>query len=112
MDHARLFKVLVIGGAMLGIGCQQEAPPPATDAGREVADAAMGEDAAIGQDAAMGIDAAMGTDAAMGIDAGGTDDGGELELCGICPNTECCVTDEMGTSSTREGMICCWGTSC
>lgn len=108
MEYAKLWRVLVIGGAMLGMGCRQEAAPPATDAGGELSDAATGTDAATGQDAA----AMPGQDAAVGVDAGGADAGDAPVQCGICPNEECCVTDEMGTSSVREGMICCWGTSC
>ena len=95
MDQTRLFKVLVLGGAMLGMGCLEEAPapPPEDDGGAVIADAAMGTDAA------MVIPA---TDAALQGDAG------ELTECGFCPNEVCCHTD----GTTRAGMMCCWGTSC
>ena len=103
MNPAKLFQVPVIGGAMLGLGCVEEAPPPAgEDAGETTSDASAGTDAATATDAATETDAAM----ASGEDAG------ELMECGFCPNDECCETDEMGRSTTRAGMMCCWGTSC
>jgi len=89
MDHRKLFNVLVLGGAMLGLGCLEEDPPPPEDAG-----------------AAMSDDAGADVDASAGGDAGG------LMECGFCPNEACCETDASGTSRTRAGMMCCWGTSC
>jgi len=103
MDHGKLFKVLVIGGAMLGMGCLEESPSPLADSGTALPDASMPSDASV---------VAPGDDAAIGVDAGGDSDAGELIVCGICPNEECCETDEMGNAATRAGMLCCWGTSC
>ena len=52
MDHRKLFNVLVLGGAMLGLGCLEEDPPPPEDAG-----AAMSDDAGADVDASAGGDA-------------------------------------------------------
>ena len=87
MHGGKLFNVLVLGGAMLGLGCVESAPP-AEDAGDSpVADSGPGV-------------------------APGADAGDELMECGFCPNDVCCDTDAAGESVTRPGMMCCWGTSC
>ena len=78
MDHSKLFRVLVLGGAVLGAGCVENASPT------------RDEDAAAHD--------------------GGAD--ASLTECGFCPNAECCETDESGASHTRDGLVCCWGTSC
>lgn len=113
MDHRKLFHVLVIGGALLGAGCTDATPPevarddastgdPADAAARELADAATA-----GDDAGP-----PSADAAPAGDASASADAGELVECGFCPNDACCETDESGASRTREGMMCCWSTSC
>ncbi|MBX3273450.1 MAG: hypothetical protein KF729_24515 [Sandaracinaceae bacterium] len=87
MDTSKLFQVLVVGGAMLGLGCVDSTL--ASDAGEEPTDAVV-----------------AATDAASDVDAGeGTD-------CGLCPNELCCEAQPDGTRATRPGMVCCWGTSC
>lgn len=93
MNHGKLFRVLVMGGAMWAAGCEtndedgpiagDDASPPAVDAAPVTADAQAP-----------------------------SSDAGALTECGFCPNEECCVTDDEGSSHTREGMMCCWGTSC
>lgn len=99
MDPQKLFQVLVVGGALLGVGCTPESmPEPEPE-----------EDAAVSLDA--GSDPADAGEAPA--DAGATPaDAGEPMECGFCPNEVCCETDEEGNSSVREGLVCCWGTSC
>lgn len=93
MDATRLFGVLVLGGAMIGLGCSDDAAPdpdppdPAAEDGGPPA-----------------------VDAGGPADAGGAP--GELIECGFCPNDECCEVDADGNSRTRAGLMCCWGTSC
>lgn len=86
MDIGKLFGVLVVGGAML-VGCdsQEPAPPDASDV------------AAAGATDAAGVDGAPGE---------------ELVDCGFCPNEACCVYNDEGVGSTKEGFECCWATSC
>ena len=119
MTNRKLFNVLVIGGALMGAGCDD--PAPARDAGETAA-----SDAAPASDATAASDAAGARDSAIAVSDGGGDDatvarsdasatpadGGELMECGFCPNEHCCVTDESGESHARDGMECCWGTSC
>jgi len=110
MDQRKLFQVLVIGGALLGVGCEEEAsdPPAEHDAG-DVADATTpaGDDAGEATaDASTHV-----ADAATGDAATAAADAGELMNCGFCPN-ECCVDDGMGGQKARDGFECCWGTSC
>ena len=94
MDHAKLFGVLVIGGAMLGEGCSGSAPSP-VDAATSDAARRPTEDGGAQADAAMGAA-----------------DGAALEECGFCPNVACCETGADGTPRERAGLVCCWGTSC
>lgn len=111
MDHRKLFNVLVIGGAMLGASCVEEPPGSGEDAGREpIVDAAT----PLGDGGEPIADAGdPSTDAGSAPDAATPGaDGGELTDCGLCPNEVCCETDASGESHTREGMMCCWGTSC
>ena len=117
MTFQKLFQVLVVGGALLGAGCREEetaradagsggpdAPPTgANDAGPARADAAPPTDATAPADAPVALD-----DAPLALD----EDAGELVNCGICPTTECCVPGADGTSVTRAGFECCWGSSC
>ena len=111
MDHGKLFRILVIGGAVLGAGCLETATPAgpedagARDAGAEgVADAGSADGGS-----AEVADAGSGeTDSGVATPP----DAGELMECGICPNVECCETDESGASHERPGLVCCWGTSC
>ncbi len=91
MNHTKLFRVLVMGGAMLAAGCETEDG---------------GDDGVVGDDASAPVDASPAVDAQAAAS-----DGGALMECGFCPNEECCVTDEDGTHE-REGLMCCWGTSC
>lgn len=86
MDIGKLFGVLVVGGSLL-VGCdsQEPAPPDASDV------------------TAAGVTDASGVDAAASS---------ELVDCGFCPNEACCVYDDEGVGSTKEGFECCWATSC
>lgn len=97
MDHHKLFRVLVIGGAVLGTGCLEEEAPVAT------------ADAAVVSDASAALDAARPTPTA---DAAAAPADAALTECGLCPNEICCETDESGASQLREGFMCCWSTSC
>lgn len=110
MTNHKLFKVLVIGGALMGAACDE--PTPTRDAGDPPSsDAAPGGDSAVatsdGGDATVRSDATVPSDGATA-----QADAGELMECGFCPNEHCCVTDDSGESHAREGMVCCWGTSC
>ena len=89
MDHRTLFQVLVVGGALIGLACEERA--------RGDADAA-----------------APAADAGPTLEDGGEAplDAGELEECGLCPNEACCVDDGAGGSRARDGFVCCWGSSC
>lgn len=91
MDPQKLFRVMVVGGALL-VGCREE----------DLADA--GDDRSSDSGAPQDVGAAP--------DVAAADGGGEPMDCGLCPNTECCVTDGSGVAHEREGMMCCWGTSC
>ncbi len=102
MDASKLFKVLVIGGAMLGLACEPAAVPD--EDGGDARDAAPTPG-----DAAL-ADAASPEDGGSAVAPGG--DAGEPIECGLCPNDDCCETAADGTSTTRPGMMCCWGTSC
>jgi len=84
-DPSKLFRVLVMGGAMLGTAC-------------------VSAPAEVGSDGST-PDAA----ADNGEDAGAVED----ELC-FCPGPEstCCEAGPGGASVPREGIMCCWGTSC
>lgn len=95
MDTKKLFHALVIGGALLAAGCESETsrePDAATpeDARAPLADAALAD---------------------TGVPSPNAGDAGLME-CGFCPNEECCETAEDGTSRERDGLVCCWGTSC
>jgi hypothetical protein len=98
MDHSKLFRVLVIGGAMLGTGCVETPPPAEIDAASDPEDG--GEIAR--EDAPP---AAMDDAGGAGADSG-------LVECGFCPNEVCCEDDGAGGMRTRPGMMCCWSTSC
>lgn len=103
MNISKLFRVLVIGGAMLGCD-EPEVPPTDTEL---VTDAGMGD--AMAGDAMRGD--AMPTDSGMSEpDATATDSGGPAAPMngGFCPNEIGC--DEDG--EPRDGFECCWGTSC
>ncbi len=94
MDHHKLFRVLVIGGAVLGTGCFEDDAPVATGDAAVVSDAGdTDQSTAIADAAPEAVDAA-------------------LTECGFCPNEICCGTDESGASQLREGLVCCWSTSC
>jgi hypothetical protein len=96
MDIAKLFGVLVVGGSLL-VGCDSEQPPAPADANAVVssgaADSGLADDGSI----APGPDGAPTTG---------------LEECGFCPNEACCVYDDEGVGSTKDGFECCWGTTC
>lgn len=96
MDIAKLFGVLVVGGALL-VGCDSEGQPAPADAN--------------GVNASGAADAAPGAaDAAAGAaDSAPTT---ELQECGFCPNEACCEYDDEGVGSTKAGFECCWGTTC
>jgi len=100
MDHAKLFGVLVLGGAMLGLGCGSSAPGPLDAASDDDAVSPAGDGGARADAAAVIAD-----------DTGSTGDSG-LEECGFCPNVECCETGPDGTPRERPGLVCCWSTSC
>jgi hypothetical protein len=120
MDQRKLYQVLVIGGALVGLGCDEESArgaedggqrsettPPSTDAGGAEPDAALADAAPLAD--AEAVDGPRGmTDAAPGT----ADAGGDLEDCGFCPNEWCCVDDGMGGPKARDGFECCWATSC
>jgi hypothetical protein len=117
MDHRKLFHVLVVGGAMLGLGCRDEDRTETSslaDGGDEAPDAGKADDGTLA-DASTASDAGGDGDAGSPaeIDAGnGTADAGPLEECGFCPNDLCCVDDGTGSLMVRDGFACCWGTSC
>ena len=85
MDQSKLFHVLVVGGALVGAGCEGTAP-------------GGGDARVVGDDAAV-------------ADATSADNDAALVECGFCPN-DCCVPDGMGGAHEREGFVCCWATSC
>ncbi|HUH03281.1 MAG TPA: hypothetical protein VML75_14890 [Kofleriaceae bacterium] len=94
MDIAKLFGVLVVGGALL-VGCDGESEPAPADAN--------------GVSASGMADAAADTGVAATPDAAPTTG---LQECGFCPNEACCVVDDEGVSSVKDGFECCWGTTC
>lgn len=98
MDPQKLFRVMVVGGALL-VGCREE---ELADAGGDLGPDSGSADEDVG---------AAPEDAGVTTDVAATEAGGEPINCGICPNTECCVTDASGAHE-RDGMMCCWGTSC
>ncbi len=110
MNVSKLFRVLVIGGAMMG--CTEpepSAPIPDADVFADGGDDAGEPDTetdamADASDDAVESDAmpdAMPGDAMVGTDA-------TLMNAGFCPNDIGC--DEDG--ELRDGFTCCWGTSC
>lgn len=106
MDAEKLFRVLVIGGAMLSVGCVEEAPAPVDGAAPAARDAsALVSDAAPMSE----LDARVSP---IGVDASSPVDAGEPVECGLCPSEECCETDASGNSHERAGLMCCWGTAC
>ena len=119
MDPRKLFQVLVIGGALLGAGCEDDATEPFSvdDAGETPADATAPRDSGSTGDAAARADASALADAAARADSAAGDaspaggDAGDLVECGFCPN-DCCVDDGVGGQKARDGFVCCWGTSC
>lgn len=106
MTNRKLFNVLVIGGALMGAACDD--PAPTHDAGE-----AQASDASPGGDSAVAASDGGGDATVARSDGSATpaDGGGPMD-CGFCPNEHCCVTDESGESHARDGMVCCWGTSC
>lgn len=89
MDTKKLFHALVMGGALLAAGCESE----------DAADGGGGQP----EDATAPI--------ADGRAPSDVDAAPPME-CGFCPNEACCETAEDGTAREREGLVCCWGTSC
>jgi hypothetical protein len=87
MNLEKLFKVLVMGGAL--IGCDAEAPSP---------------DAAASDAAAVDATDAVAVDATEGMETDAMVDGGEA-LC-FCP-ADCC-----DGPTPKPGIECCWSTSC
>jgi hypothetical protein len=92
MDISKLFGVLVLGGSLL-VGCDDADPGEPDPADAATAQGPTGED---------------GGEAPEVADAGGE----EGEDCGFCPNEICCEIDAEGQSTTRDGFVCCWGTTC
>lgn len=106
-DPSKLFRVLVLGGALLGTGCVTE-DPPALDAAAPVDDAAAMADAAPESDAAPLTADGSASDAATPD----LDGAAPSELC-FCPGDgTCCETNAAGASVPRAGIECCWSTSC
>lgn len=100
MKHNKLFGVLVLGGAVLGLGCREE-NVVAQDGGLPMSDAAQAAD-----------DAASADDAAPAVgDAGATQDA-PLMNGGFCPNDIGCEVGPDGQPRERAGLMCCWGTHC
>ena len=120
MDHRKLFHVLVVGGAMLGLGCRDEDRSETSglaDGGDPAPDGGGTDASALGDasGAVVAGDGGPGADAgpAPGADAGASAaDAGPLEECGFCPTDFCCVDDGEGGVAVRDGFMCCWGTSC
>lgn len=100
MDTKKLFQVLVAGGALLAVGCLEDNEPAHVDAGSRP------------EDGAVRVDAASAAEDAADAAVLAEQDAGELMNCGLCPNTECCVTEPDGSAHEQAGMMCCWGTSC
>lgn len=105
MKTNKLFSVLVLGGAMLGLGCREDsvtvdAAAPPLDAAHTLADAAASSDG--------GAAAEAGSTAS---DAAATGDVGPMNG-GFCPNSIGCDTGPDGRSRERPGFMCCWGTHC
>lgn len=90
MDTKKLFHALVMGGALLAAGCESE----------DAADGGGGQPDDATAPVADGGVAPSDVDAAPPME------------CGFCPNEACCETAEDGTAREREGLVCCWGTSC
>jgi len=97
MDIAKLFRVVVIGGALLtanGCSDQEDDTDDSTDpALSELPDATPeGGPDPDPQNADASVE--------------------ELENCGFCPNEICCEIDDAGNSTLIDGFECCWATSC
>jgi hypothetical protein len=86
MEIAKLFRVLVVGGASVAAACTPSEDPP------------VEEDASVADASA---------DAMMSADAVPTDDATGMATECFCNTTECC-----DGANLRDGFICCWGTSC
>jgi hypothetical protein len=103
MDMTRWFRVLVMGGAVLGGGmaCEAEKDPPV-------------EGPPPGVDAAMSApDATLGGDGGNPLqDSCAGDDPRGLRFCSSDPADESCETRADGSRSVKAGLCCCWSTSC
>ncbi len=103
MRSARLFRVMVIGGALLGCGTADQGTQPLQQRTQESP-----------PDSGPVFDAGTAADAAAAADAEATvtpDTGVEPSPC-ICSPTRCCEPGAGGASVVQAGFECCWGTSC
>ncbi len=112
MNFSKLFRVLVVGGSMLG--CSDDNESGRTDGmARNELDASQpsGKQA----DAAGTPDSANHEDASP---ASKPDASAGIIHCDFCNLPEahgeggCCIDHEDGSSTLLEGFECCWNTSC
>jgi len=115
MDLKRLFRVLVVGGAVVG-GCgdsMRTAPITAEDAGEDgesPADADEREAPAEGERDAVAVDVDVEMSDAGARDATSGEPAPKM-LCFCAPRGTCC-TEPDGVPTLAEGFECCWGTTC
>ena len=115
MKVKKLFRVLVIGGSMItaSAGCDAETGNPSTMPGDGSLMMTALDSGSLSDAASLSMSDHDAASPMTAQDAGSTPsatDAGAMEC--FCPSEECCETNAAGESVVREGMTCCWSSSC